>query len=173
MKNVADGNQTQLIVSAYKKYAEQLNLYFVKYTHDMMLAEDMTQNLFIKLLDYSDIIVEKTAKSFVYTAASRMILDDARHKAFIRNSLNRLHDNMSVEDSFSAQNRLEMEQIECFERTKMASLPKQRAKVYEMSRFYGKSTDEIALEMHLSPRTVECHLLLSRKEIREYLKKIM
>ena len=39
-----------------------------------------------------------------------------------------------------------------------------------MSRFQGKTAPEISEELCLSRRTIENHLLASRKEIREYIK---
>ena len=39
-----------------------------------------------------------------------------------------------------------------------------------MSRFEGKSASEISANLQLSPRTIENHLFISRKEIREYMK---
>lgn len=39
-----------------------------------------------------------------------------------------------------------------------------------MSRFEDKSSSEISAKLNLSRRTVENHLFISRKEIREYMK---
>lgn len=49
-------------------------------------------------------------------------------------------------------------------------LPRQRRKIYVMNRFEGKNLSEIASELHLSQRTVENHLFISRKEVRMYMK---
>lgn len=39
-----------------------------------------------------------------------------------------------------------------------------------MSRFDEKSISEISTELSISPRTVENHLFVSRREIREFIK---
>lgn len=39
-----------------------------------------------------------------------------------------------------------------------------------MSRYENKSASEISASLQLSRRTVENHLFISRKEIREYIK---
>ena len=39
-----------------------------------------------------------------------------------------------------------------------------------MNRFEGKTVREISQELNLSQRTVENHLFISRKEVREYIK---
>ena len=39
-----------------------------------------------------------------------------------------------------------------------------------MNRFQGKSSEDIAEELNLSRRTVENHLFISRKEVREFIR---
>ena len=56
------------------------------------------------------------------------------------------------------------------ENLKLLLLSPQRRTVYIMSRFQGKTAPEISEELCLSRRTIENHLLASRKEIREYIK---
>jgi RNA polymerase sigma-70 factor (ECF subfamily) len=46
-------------------------------------------------------------------------------------------------------------------------MPPQRRKIFTMSRYQGMSNDEIAKSLGLSKHTVENHLSISLKEIRE------
>ena len=69
-----------VVASIYKKYYSDLKQYLVSYTHDVMAAEDMLQDLFIKVMSL-DVISEDTAKNLLLVMAKRMIIDDARHKA--------------------------------------------------------------------------------------------
>ena len=39
-----------VVASIYKKYYSDLKQYLVSYTHDVMAAEDMLQDLFIKVM---------------------------------------------------------------------------------------------------------------------------
>ncbi len=54
-------------------------------------------------------------------------------------------------------------------RERANQLPEQRRKIYIMSRFENKSSADIAAQLGISSRTVENHLFISRKEIREYI----
>ena len=56
------------------------------------------------------------------------------------------------------------------EQERILRLPAQRKKIYAMSRFGHKSSTDISACLGLSVRTVENHLFISRKEIREYMK---
>lgn len=53
----------------------------------------------------------------------------------------------------------------------MTLMPVQRKKIYYLNRFEGKNSEEISQELGLSVRTVENHLYISRKEMREYIRK--
>ena len=52
----------------------------------------------------------------------------------------------------------------------VSRLPVRRRKIYELVRFEGEDTTEIAAKLSLSVRTVENHLFISRKEVRNYMK---
>lgn len=166
-------NCSCLIAKMYEEYVERVKLYFVKYTSDAMKAEDMAQDLFIKLISYSDMICEETAQSLVFSMAKRMVIDDARHQSFVRKAtagyLLKAEEDRFWQDS----DTLECRQIADAEIAKMRSLPKQMARVYEMSRFEGKTAKEMAEEMNISKRTVEYHLLMSRREVRSAVRKVV
>lgn len=167
-------SQQSLIADIYQQYANDVKLYFLKYTREagmadpMLMAEDMTQDLFVKLMGYEDMIISDTAKSFVFTIARRMIVDDARHQQFVRRAV----EGMKYEqDHFWQESEtLECKQLKEMEIKKLRTLPKKMAQVYELTRFQEKTAQEIADEMHISKRTVEYHLLMSRREIRQSLR---
>jgi RNA polymerase sigma-70 factor (ECF subfamily) len=52
----------------------------------------------------------------------------------------------------------------------LAQLSPQKKLIYELSRKEGKSYDEIAETLHLSPHTVKSHLVKALKFIRNYMK---
>ena len=47
-----DNNQQtyEVVASIYKMYYNDLKLYLLSYTHDVMAAEDMLQDLFVKVM---------------------------------------------------------------------------------------------------------------------------
>ena len=150
----------------YTEMYDEVKHFFIRYTRDESRAEDMVQDLFVRLLDFKDIIVGATARSFVFTTAKRMVIDDARRAAFIRRATSELKvkamNNMYWNDSET----LECKQIREMEQAKLRTMPKKMAMVYSMTRFDGKTADELAEELHISKRTVEYHLYVSRREVR-------
>lgn len=164
------GRQMQ-IADIYKRYFGDVQRFFQSYTHDVMRAEDMTQELFIKLMGYENMIVEETAHSFVFTIARRMIVDDSRHRTYVRLSMQEYTQRMSEERFWKDSETVECRQIAEMERNAIGRLPEKMARVYAMTRFEGKTAQELAAELSISKRTVEYHLLMSRKEVRRMLKK--
>ena len=68
---------------------------------------------------------------------------------------------------------LECKQILDMERRFLDRLPQKMAQVYRLTRFDGKTADELSADLGISKRTVEYHLFVSRKEIRSRLKMAM
>jgi len=168
-------NPQSLIADIYVQYANDVKLFFLRYTREarmadpMLVAEDMTQDLFLKLMGYQEMIVSDTAKSFVFTIARRMIIDDARHQYFVRKATEGLK--LEQERFWQDSETLECKQLREMEIKKLRTMPKKMAQVYELTRFQELSAQEIADQMGISKRTVEYHLLVSRKEMRQTLRK--
>lgn len=168
-------HQQSLIADIYTQYANDIKLFFLKYTREagmadpMLMAEDMTQDLFVKLMGYQEIIVSDTAKSFVFTIARRMVVDDARHQQFVRRAVEGMK--LEQERFWQESETLECKQLKEMEIKKLHTMPKKMAQVYELTRFEELTAQEIADQMGISKRTVEYHLLVSRKEMRQTLRK--
>lgn len=161
-----------VISSIYKKYYSDLKQYFVSYTHEMMAAEDMLQDLFIKVMSF-DLISAETARNLLFVMAKRMIIDDARHKAFVHQVEKQMACSMSSMDNNSVVRRVEAADILSFERKHLAEMPAKRAAIYNMYKHEEMTTDEIVEKLQLSKRTVETHIYLSTKDMKSYLRKII
>lgn len=166
-----ESGKRELIAGIYERYLGDVQRYFQSYTHDMMRAEDMAQDLFIKLMGYEDMIVEETAHSFVFTIARRMIVDDARHQTFVRRAVSDYTQRMESERFWQDSETLECRQIAEMERAALRRLPQKMARVYSLTRFEEKTSQELSEQLGISRRTVEYHLFVSRKEVRQMLRK--
>ena len=162
----------ELVSSIYKKYYTDLKQYLVSYTHDEMAAEDMLQDLFVKVM-LLDVIFDETAKNLLLVMAKRMIIDDARHKAIVREAEKELEYSICNLDNNSVARRIEAADILSFENLHLMEMGSKRARIYKMYKHLGMSTQEIVTQLNLSKRTVETHIYLSTKDMRTYLRKII
>jgi RNA polymerase sigma factor (sigma-70 family) len=173
MKSKSCNLKSELISAAYVKYITEVKNYFSACLHSETEAEDLTQDLFIKLMDYSGMIVESTVKSFIFTMAHRMVIDIERHNTFVRKSTNE-YKYISLNDiPYYEEKKLECEQLEKAEMRIIDKMPTKMANIYIMSRFEHRSIDEMALMLDISRRTVESHLYLSRQQVRNTLRRII
>ena len=162
----------EVVASVYRRYYTDIKMYLLSYTHDVMAAEDMLQDLFIKVMSL-DIINLETSKNLLLVMAKRMIIDDARHKAFVRESSHDIACCVALGYEQSPAVRVEARDMLQFESLRLANMPKKRANIYKMYRHDEISADEIARQLNISKRTVEAHIYLSTREMKEYLRKII
>lgn len=161
---------SHLIACIYNRYYIDLKMYFMSYTHNVMEAEDMIQNLFLKVMTI-DTITYDTAKGLLFVMAKRMVIDDARHKTIVRNVEKELRYSQNYYVSSPAV-RMEASNILSLVNQHVDTLPTKRAHIYRMNKCEGMTTDEIATELNLSKRTVETHIYLSSKAVKNFLRKI-
>jgi DNA-directed RNA polymerase specialized sigma24 family protein len=122
MATTDNSNKTQLIADIYNMYARELMAYLMSYTHNEMAAEDMLHDLFVKVIGL-DVVNKETAKSLLFVTARRMMIDDARHKAFVRQYEKDALAEMNRYDQYSVERRLDAERIsrlESYAKNKLA-----------------------------------------------------
>lgn len=159
--------KSQLVGKAYELYANEVLSIFLIYNIRREDAEDLMQEVFIKVLGV-DIICESTLKGLVMTAAFNIRKDYLRKQAFRRGALEKMHidvvDNYSNESTVIANDILHVESI-----IAKNCLNEVNNKVYMLSRYQEMNTTEIADEIGLNLRNVDSRLYYIRKIMRKKL----
>lgn len=168
MKNIQENSQ-QLMTEAYREYKQPVFLYLYRKIGNKEEAEDMMQEAFLRLLDYSRMLREDTVRCFLFTIAKNLVMDYLRRYYRRQEMLSFFmeEETGSVSDVESKVIASELQRLEIM---KVQMLPPCRRQAYAMSRFEDKTADDIALALNISKRTAERHLFLGRKEVREYMK---
>lgn len=160
---------TQLIADSYERYHRSVYLYIYYRINQKEEAEDLSQDVYLRLMDYKPMLRLDTVKFFIFTIARNLVNDWLRRYYKAQEITSYLYD-QTARSTNDTEDRLMVRDLMDCERGRMRLLPPQRRKVYALNRFQGKSSAEIAERMSLSRRTVENHLLISRKEVRNYIK---
>lgn len=134
-------------------------------------AEDVAQEVFVKLWESPHILArEDILRGYIYSMTRNHILNIVRHKAvaddFKKNTeqwLKYCDSEDAVHDSVYAN------EIALLTMMTVKAMPEQRRKVFVMSREEGLSNAEIAQKTGLSQRTVERHIYLALKELKDIL----
>lgn len=137
-------------------------------------AEDIVQNIFVRLLQMDKMITPITLPCLVYTVARNLIFDYWRHKRKVEEyeHIIRKSDlfSRSVENVESVYSAHEVERE--LERS-IAHLSQKQAKIYRLHIYEGMQVSEIAKELSLKYKNVEYCLGSARKEVRTYMKKVL
>ena len=133
-------------------------------------AEDVVQNVFLRLLTTSKLITETTLPALVYTTARNMIIDIHRRYAnkndyehYIRKVCS---DELSADSVYSMHEM--MEQLE----QGLARLPENFREVYRLHIYDGMKVSEISDFLGDNYKSVEYRLGAARKVVRDYLQAI-
>ena len=160
----------RLITEYYEEYRQSVFFYICRRIENRSDAEDLTQDAFLRLLEYRMMIRRDTLKYFLFTIV-RNLLNDYLRRYYKRQEIDRyLYDTLPV-TTVEPESRMVADEPRRLESRRVSALPEQRRKVYIMSRFQDKSAEDIAEELKLSRRTVENHLFISRKEVREFIRR--
>ena len=159
----------QLIADSYERYHFSVYLYIYNKVNNKEEAEDLSQDVFVRLMDYKQMLRPDTVKFFIYTI-SRNLVNDYLRRYYKRQEIDRyLYDTLPV-TTVEPESRMVADEIRKLECRRVSALSEQRRKVYVLSRFYDKSVLDISKDLNLSYRTVENHLFISRREVRDFIR---
>lgn len=159
----------QILTGYYETNRLAICTYIARRIPHSYMAEDLTQDVFVRLWNVRQTICETTIKSLVFTVAKNIVTDHLRR--YIRKRT-------ADADMFYTESRSTNETAEKVVADDLAerelrivtSMPPKRRRVYMLNRYECMSIDDIAAEMNMSRRTVETHLFIGRKTMRAQFK---
>lgn len=132
-------------------------------------AKDAAQDIFLKLWDKPEIWMGQidTCSAYIYSITKNYIFDQIKHKKveqdYIDNISSDLFSDLNITNPY---NNIYAKELSLLIQLTINQMPEKRKNVFEMSRFEGKTNNEIALELDLSVRTVERHIYLALLELK-------
>lgn len=108
-----------------------------------------------------------TVKYFLF-AIARNIVTDYLRRYYKKQEIDSYMYDMTAFSTNETEEQIIGNDLMMLEQRRLAVMPEQRRLVYTLNRFEGKSSPEIANEMNLSRRTVENHLFIGRREMRDF-----
>lgn len=158
-----------IVTLSYNKY-HRIILNYITYriTHKYD-AEDLAQDVFIRLLDYKQMLRPDTVKYFLFTIARNIVTDYIR-RYYKKQELTSYMYESAVACTCEEESRIIAKDIFNLEKRQLLSFPTQRRMVYTLNRFENQTISEISERLNLSKRTVENHLRLGRKVMRAYIR---
>lgn len=141
----------------------------LKLLQDEDEASDVAQDIFVKIWDQPEIwATDSYNESYVYTMTRNHIFNLIRRKKVERNYHDhKLHASKSQSDYLTDfEKEMYTDELELLYKLRIDEMPKQRREIFKLSRFEGKSNQEIADLLSLSVRTVERHIHLALVDLK-------
>lgn len=154
----------------YDAYRSDIYAYSMSFLKRKEYAEEIVQEVFMKVWIHREKLdPNRSFKSYLFTIARNLTFN------FLRKAANDRHMMAEVfyfrKYSFNPVDRKINE--EAFERMKQEAvtlLPPRRKRIFEMSRFEGKSYEEISKELDISISTVKNQMSKALETMREYMR---
>ncbi|MBR0181630.1 MAG: sigma-70 family RNA polymerase sigma factor [Prevotella sp.] len=157
-----------LIETYYRSHRDELLAFVGSRLGGIVEAEDIVQNVFVRLLTTDKMITEVTLPALTYTIARNLISDYYRRRNTyeeFEHYIKRSSDTgSSMESVFSA-----MELTELMERG-LARVPENCREIYRMHIYGGMKVGEISQALGEGYKSVEHRLGAARKALRSFLK---
>lgn len=159
----------QLIAASYTEHHRSVYQYIYYRIACKEEAEDLAQDVFLRLLEYKQLLLPETIKLLLFTIAKNLVTDYLR-SYYRKQELTSYMYEHAVTYTNDTESKIVADNLAAHERSRMQLLPPQRRTIYALSRFEDKSVADISAALQLSVRTVENHLRIGRKEVREYIR---
>jgi RNA polymerase sigma-70 factor, ECF subfamily len=154
----------------FHKYYGHLCLFATKIINDDDSAEEIVQELFVKLWEKREqISIETSLKNYLFRSVKNLCLNFIQHnKTKIQHAqivLSEVESNFSDDDVYP-----EIDLAFKIEES-INSLPEKRKEIFRLSRQEGLKYHEIAEKLNISIKTVETQMSLAIKTLRDKFKK--
>ncbi len=161
-------NNNLTISNYYAQHRNEIVRYITMRIADAYEAQDMVQDIFLRLLCGHQLITPQTLPNLIYTMARHSVTDYFRRRRVYEEYEHYLKysDNSDEIESVISANQL-MEHLE----RSLARLPETCGQVYRLHIYNGLKVSDIAQQLALPYKQVENRLGQARKHIRVHFKK--
>lgn len=161
-------NNDTLLSNYYTQHRAEIVGFIAIRTKDAESAQDMVQDLFLRLLSSRCLMTPQTLPHLIYTMASHAVVDYYRRRRVTDEYEHYLYHSSEADDSlesvFSA--RQMMERME----HSLARLSEECRTIYRLHIYDGMKVGDIAKELALPYKQVENRLGQARKTVRRQLR---
>ena len=169
LKRVAQGD-AQAYEKLVRYYTARVYAYCLKSAKDSYAAEELTQEVFIKLWEHRATLSQvHTLEAYLFTIAKN------RSFRFLQKAARDQQRQQELWQHYRAQAAASeaedpSEAVHQLAQQAIRQLPRRRQQVFTMSRVDGLTHAEIAQELGISKHTVKEHMIQALKTLRKYLR---
>jgi RNA polymerase sigma-70 factor (ECF subfamily) len=150
-------------------YFPKVKFFIARLVKSDAVAEELAQDIFVKIWEKRQTLTAlQSFNAYIYRMAKNTVLNHFQHE-YIKA---KYAGQVASESTLSPDELFQAKEAELLVQLTVAKMPAQRKKIFELSRASLLKNEEIAQRLQLSKKTVENHLNLALKEIRDVLKNL-
>ncbi len=160
-----DKGNKRAFTDFYTQYFKRLLIESDKYVKDIYVAEEVVQDVFLKIWERSDDLMQiQSIKSYLYRSVINASINYVNRQRNLEQHHQKIVDEFTEDqaDQLDEENELIVLLFDEIEK-----LPPKCKEIFKMNRFERLKYREIALKLELSERTVENHIANALKLLRE------
>lgn len=163
---IQNGNKI-MYEAVFRKYYQMLCAFGFSKLKDAIEAEEIVQDVFVKLWDKRSDLQIENLKSYLFSTVNNTIINQFKHQEVRRAHATEMKAVQS--DSFEDQTT-EFNELQLKLTGLIAEMPEARQRVFKLVKIEGKKYKEVAEELGISIKTVENQMGSALKYLRENLK---
>lgn len=166
LKNADEEAFTQI----FEMYVKKVYQFVLSYNKEKTEAEDITQNVFIKIWEKKLLInIDKSFEGFIFTIAYRLVIDYFRKNSvhFHRTTIIGLAEE-SIASQVNSDDLLKRHNLESLYEKALQSLTAKRKEIFLLSRHNGLSNKQIAEQLGISIKTVENQMTAALSSLKAF-----
>ncbi|MEZ4771679.1 MAG: RNA polymerase sigma-70 factor [Bacteroidia bacterium] len=161
--------EQEVFQNLFDNYYEAIRNFLYYKSGEIELAEDLTQEAFLILWKKRENINPEKAKSYLYTIANNLFLNEIKHQKVVLRFQQQPVSNVFFE---SPQFMMEEEEFKHKLEKAISDLPEKNRSVFLMNRVEKMTYKEIADRLELSVKAVEKRMHKALTELRKLSEKI-
>lgn len=160
----------QAFIRVYDAYHKGLYHFVRKYLQDDNAAEDIVHDVFMKLWEIKDRIdPERPLINYLYRITRNAVYKELKKIEESSLLTGQLSEISSLQQEAPVDTLYQHHEYERLLETAVNQLPLQRQRVFKLCRQQGKTYEEAAKQLSISPHTVKEHMSLAMKDIKIYI----
>lgn len=164
-------NDEHAFSELYRVYQPGLRDFFRRYVHADTLADDLCQELFIKLWDNRRQLAGIRAfRPYLYVIARNLALNSLKRIAVSQRAMGELLRHYPVQQEATEQTVIDREYRMLLNQA-LARLPRRSREIFALCREQGKSYDEAASALGISRNAIKNHMVSTLKVLRSFAEK--
>jgi len=164
-----NGGSKEAFEQIYRQYYNPVISFLSSILPSIDDCKDIYQDLFIYIwINHQKINPERNFKSYLFTSARNMALN------FLRNRKNISYEDIpliQVIEHMQPDDKIRAMDVQCIINSAVNKMPKQRRKIFILSRMDSLTNKEISQQLHITKNAVEKHITFALRNLREVLRK--